>query len=83
MFRRNPDAFALAVIALCLMGINAPRFFEPHVRMAVTPLKYELQANRDQVRAEIQATRDQVRSELAAHRDEIRQALQESIRCRR
>ncbi len=83
MFRRNPDAFAIGAIALFLMGLNAPRFFEPQVRMAVTPLKYELRSNHDEVRAELQAARDQVRSELAAHRDEIRQALQESIGRRR
>ncbi len=77
MFRRNPDAVAIAVIGFFMLVASIPRMvFSGPARWQVTPLSIELPAHR----AEALAERDRIRAEIQAHRDEIRSALKESIR---
>ena len=57
MFRRNPDAVAIAVFGLVLLVANLPRIALEHARWDMTPIRTDIQLNRDQVRA----VQDQIR----------------------
>jgi hypothetical protein len=69
MFRRNPDAIAILTFGFFMLAINVPRLLVHEARWQVTPLKMEIEANRDQVK--------RVQEEIKAHRDEIRAAAEE------
>ena len=70
MLRRNPDVLALAAIVLFALAIRVPiPAFAPAHRAVVTPIRVEMQAQRDCVRAEVEA-----------QRNEIRQTIQDSVR---
>ncbi len=69
MFRRNPDAIAILVFGLFMLALSVPRFLIRDARWDVTPIKIEMQSNRDQMK--------HVQEEIRAHRDEIRAAAEE------
>lgn len=69
MFRRNPDAVAILAFGLVVLAAHVPRFIIRQSHWDVTPLKMEMQADRDQLRA--------VHDQLQAHRDEIKAAAEE------
>ena len=69
MLRRNPDAVAMVVFGLLLLAVNAPRFLIRQAHWEVTPLRMEMQADREQIRA--------VHQQIQAQRDEIKAAAQE------
>lgn len=74
MFRRNPDAVAILAIALFIFALSLPRMIVQRAHWSVTPLKMEMQSQRDQ----IMAVKDQIRSheaELKAAAQEIRDAI--------
>jgi predicted nucleic acid-binding Zn-ribbon protein len=69
MFRRNPDAIAIVVFGFFMLALNAPRILIRDAHWEVTPLKMEIQAEREQLKA--------VKEQLNAHRDEIKAAAEE------
>lgn len=69
MFRRNPDAIAMIVFGFFMLAINVPRLLIHPAVWEVTPLKLELQANRNEVK--------RVEQEIKAHREELRSAAKE------
>jgi len=70
MLRRNPDAVAILIFGAVLLLSNIPRMALQHARWDVTPIRAEMQLNRDQVREAVQ-------QEMRAHREEIRAAAEE------
>jgi hypothetical protein len=69
MFRRNPDAIAIVVFGFFMLALNVPRFLIRDAHWEVTPLKMEMQAQREQMKS--------VKEEIRSHRDEIRAAAEE------
>ncbi len=66
MLRRNPDALAVAAITFAMLAFTSPR--APVSAPQVTPIRVQMQANRDCIRAQMQA-----------HKSVIREAVLQSV----
>lgn len=81
MLRKNPDAFALAAITLALLAITSARIPgpAPQPRWVVTPIRVEMQANRDCIRAEMQAHKTVVREVVQRSVAEAKRAIAQTL----
>ena len=75
MFRKNPDAFALAAITFVVLAVTAirPPAVAPQPRWVVAPIRAELLAHRQCIRQGFQAQRDAIR-------ETVRQSVHDATR---